>query len=188
MTSTKRSTRAGQTAMESDDFARLVAEAQSGDQDAFGKIIAIAQNRLFRFCLFLCGDRALAEDISQEALLRAYSRLGSLTKTESFMDWLFRIAKNLYIDHVRSAHNRETDLDPEALESAFAEGSDVAQILAVQKILAQFEPEDRALLILIEIEERSYKEAAELLEISEDAVRSRLFRLRQSFLEKWRQH
>ncbi len=55
----------------------------------------------------------------------------------------------------------------------------------MQKVLSQFEPEERYLLILVEVEGRSYKEAADILEVSEDAVRSRLFRLRQSFLEKW---
>lgn len=156
-----------------------------GDQQAFGTLIGLTQHRLFKFCLYLCGDRVVAEDLCQEAYLRAYNRMDSLTKAESFLDWLFRIAKNLFIDHLRSGQSRESELDEEQLESLGAETSDLSEILAVHKSLAQFETDDRYLLLLVDYEGRTYQEAAEMMGISEDAVRSRLFRLRQAFLEKW---
>jgi len=165
--------------------ATLVTAAMKGDQQAFGALIGTTQHRLFKFCLYLCGDRVVAEDLCQEAYLRAYSRMDSLTKAESFLDWLFRIAKNLFIDHLRSGQSRESELDEEQLESMGVDSADLSEIIAVHKSLAQFETEDRYLLLLIDYEGRTYQEAAEMMGITEDAVRSRLFRLRQAFLEKW---
>ncbi len=87
MTSSKRVKQAAPKSVDPGDLEKLVLQAQAGDQDAFSSLIEATQNRLFRFCVYLCGDRTLAEDICQETLLRAFSRLSSLTKTQSFLDW-----------------------------------------------------------------------------------------------------
>lgn len=163
----------------------LVHAAARGDRDAFGALIEATQHRLFKFCLYLSGDRIVAEDLCQESYLRAYGRLRDLTKAEAFLDWIFRIAKNLFIDQVRSGRSRETELTEDQLASLGVEDSDLSEIIAVHKSLSQFEPEDRYLLLLVDCEGRTYREAADMMEISEDAVRSRLFRLRQEFLKNW---
>ena len=170
---------------ENEDLLReLVLKVQGGDTNCFGELIEKTQNRLFKFCFFLSGNRVVAEDLAQEAYLKAFDRIKGLTKAESFQDWLFRIAKNLYIDQVRSGASRETAVEEAQLESLGVEAN-LTEILSVQKALSQFEPEDRALLILVEVEGRTYKEAAAHLETTEDAVRSRLFRVRQEFVRKW---
>lgn len=167
------------------DLSAIIVAAKAGDQKAFGQLIEATQNRLFRFCVTLTADKSLAEDLCQEAYLKVFSRLGDLEKPDAFIDWLFRITKNIFLDQMRSPVAKETSLDEQTLEMQRAEDRDWAEILSIHQAMSQFEPEDRWLLMLVDLEERSYSEAGDIMGISEDAVRSRLFRLRKIFLEKW---
>ena len=160
----------------------LIAAAQKGDIVAWRRLIESSQSRLFRFCVVLCGDPLRAEDLCQEAFLRAFASLDQLKDSQSFMDWLFRMTRNLFIDGLRKA--REIPTTAEAVEESA--GPEFQEHLAVHQTLSQFEPEDRLLLLLVDMEGHSYGEAAEILGATEAAVRSRLFRLRREFLEKWR--
>jgi RNA polymerase sigma-70 factor (ECF subfamily) len=159
----------------------LVEAAQKGDMKAWRALIEATQSRLYRFCLVLCGDPVRAEDLCQDAYLKTFDQLAKVTKPESFIDWLFRMTKNLYIDSYR--RTRETPI--EIADDRIASTGELSEHLAVHQVLSQFEPPDRLLLILVDMEEYSYAEAAGLMGISEDAVRSRLFRLRQEFSKKW---
>ncbi len=172
---------------EEQEAINLLAEAAcSGDQKAFGLLIEKTQARLFRFTLALCGNRQLAEDLCQEAYLKAFSRLSTLENGKAFLDWLFQITKNQYLDHVRSKASRTVSTEDEPIADESTSSADFAEALAVHEALSQFEPEDRWLLLLVDLEERTYREAAEQLSITEDAVRTRLFRLRKEFLQKWK--
>lgn len=159
----------------------LVEAAAAGDQRAVRELVEATQNRLFKFCLVLCGDRARAEDLSQEAFIKALGNLKKLHKPEAFVEWLFRVTRHLYIDEVRKYKDASGDL-----ESVAAESPELSDIISVHQTLAQFEAEDRWLLVLVDMENYSYKEAADILGISEDAVRTRLFRIRKSFIEKYK--
>ena len=167
-------------------ISEFVSRAQAGDSSAYTDLIEATQSRLFRFCLTLTGDRVLSEDLCQDAYIKVLARIGSLEKPGAFMDWLFRITRNLYLDHIRSGQARETELDEAAMESRDPRSADLAEVMSIHRALAQIEPEDRWLLLLVDLEERSYQEAAEALGVSEDSVRSRLFRLRKQFVEQWK--
>ncbi len=158
----------------------LVEAAAAGDAQAVRELVESTQKRLFNFCLVLCGDPARAEDLTQEAFLKVLTNLKSLKKPEAFIDWLFRVTRHLYIDQIRKHKDSTSDLD-----DLPAENPETADIIAVHQTLSQFEPEDRWLLVLVDMENYSYKEAADVLGISEDAVRTRLFRLRKAFIEKF---
>lgn len=161
----------------------IVEAAAAGDSKAVRELVETTQSRTYKFCFVLCGDPIKAEDIAQEAYVKALGSLAKLKQPGAFIDWLFRIARNLYIDEVRK--RKEEALSPEDAEAAEAGGPELVQVLAVHRALSQFEPEDRLLLVLIDMEDYSYKDAAEFLGITEDAVRSRLFRLRKAFVEKY---
>lgn len=165
------------------DLAALAKKIKSGDKEAFARLIELTQNRLLRFTLALTGDRALAEDLCQETYVKAYTAIRSLEKNEALMDWLFKIVKNLHLDFVRARGNQNASLEDANLDAVCADSADQAQLIAVHRALSQFEPEDRHLLLLIDLEERSYAEAGHILGISEDAVRTRVFRLRKRFVE-----
>ncbi len=161
----------------------IVEAAAGGDQTAVKELIESTQSRMFKFCLVLCGDPVQAEDLSQEAYIKALTNLKKLKEPGAFIDWLFRVTRNLYIDQRR--RHREQSLSPEETEKQEAPAHEMTEILAVHKVLSQFETDDRLLLVLVDMESYSYKDAGEILGISEAAVRSRLFRLRKIFVEKW---
>lgn len=162
----------------------LVAKAAAGDKAAVRELVEATQARLFKFCLVLTGDKSRAEDLSQDAYLKALESLSSLKEHGAFIDWLFRVTKNLYIDQMR--RRREQSATPESLNEIAAESPELAEVIAVHRVLSQFEPQDRFLLVLVDMEDYSYKDASASLGISEDAVRSRLFRLRKEFVEKFK--
>ncbi len=159
----------------------IVEAAATGDARAVRELIEATQGRLFKFCLVLCGDKARAEDLSQDAFIKALANLKKLQKPEAFVEWLFRVTRHLYIDEVRKFKDASGDL-----ESVEAPARDHADIIAVHQTLSQFEAEDRWLLVLVDMENYSYKEAAEIMGVSEDTVRTRLFRLRKAFIEKYK--
>lgn len=159
----------------------LVRAVTAGDKAAARELVEKTQKRLFKFCLVLCGDAVRAEDLAQEAFLKALSSLQKLKNPDAFPDWLFRITRHLYIDEVRK--QREVGGDADEVQ---APAPELLDIVAVHQTLSQFEAEDRWLLALVDMENYSYREAAEILGISEDAVRTRIFRIRKAFIEKYK--
>jgi RNA polymerase sigma-70 factor (ECF subfamily) len=160
-------------------MAALVAAALQGEERARGALIEATQDKLYRFCFMLGRNKEGAEDLCQEVYLKAFRNLAKIKNPEAFQGWLYQIAKNLFIDMKRAKGG-----EPPPTEDENA-SPDMETAMHVREILSQFETEDRALLLLVELEGQSYKEAAETLETTEDAVRSKLHRLRQAFLKKF---
>ena len=95
-------------------------------QERFISLVRAEQEPLRRFLLALCaGDAALADDIAQDALVRAYVASGSFLGLSKFSTWLFRIAYNCYIDHCRKTKPEQTSVD-DALDLPASESSDSA--------------------------------------------------------------
>jgi RNA polymerase sigma-70 factor (ECF subfamily) len=174
------------------DWGKLVIAARKGDQAAISELVEAAQPRLYRFCFYLCGNKPKAEDLCQEAFIKALSNLKKIKEPARFLSWLFRSTKNHFLDEVKAARNRES----ESIDSPDEEGGSAATrsealkldarqegMVAVQEALSKLAQEDRFVLLLVDMEERSYQEAAEIIGISEAAVRSRLHRARKAFEE-----
>src|SRR5947209_8335411 len=87
--------------MDRADEEALLAAAKAGDQDAFGRLVDGERQSLYRLCFKMAGSHEDAEDLVQEALLRAFSALGTFREQSSFKTWLHRIATNLCLDHQR---------------------------------------------------------------------------------------
>jgi RNA polymerase sigma-70 factor (ECF subfamily) len=158
-----------------------VKKAKTGDQEAQSFLIEHFQKRLFQFCYFLVHRREVAEDLCQDAFIKAFQSLPQLKNENAFQTWLFQIAKNLFLDFKKSAAQTETPVE-EPLEGEITEPG-MEQVFLVRKVLSHFETEDRLLLLLVELEGNSYKEAGEIVGVSEDTVRSRLHRLKTEFLK-----
>lgn len=160
-------------------FIELVAAALRHEETAKSELIRMTQAPLFKFCILLGNSREIAEDLCQDVYIKAFRNLDQLKKPEAFLGWLYQIAKNLFLDHKRS-ERPTTHLVPDR-ESTDSTSETIFQL---RQLLSQFETEDRYLILLIELEGQSYKEAAELISTSEDAVRSRIHRLRQEIIKK----
>lgn len=126
----------------------------------------------------------MAEDLCQESLVRILRSLSELKSVETYFAWTCRIAKNLFVDQSKSKKSSILNkASAYRVESAQEDG--VEQALAVHQVLSQLETADRLVLLFVDMEGCSYGEAALALGVSEDAVRSRLFRARKFFIEKW---
>ena len=143
-------------------------------QERFISLVRAEQEPLRRFLLALCcGDAALADDIAQDALVRAYVASGSFLGLSKFSTWLFRIAYNCYIDHCRKAKPEQTSVD-DALDLPAVESSDSA--FRYQQLYRAMDlPEkEKAAISLFYFEDRSIKEIAAILGIPQGTVKYHL--------------
>jgi len=172
--------------------AQLLADAVDGG-DALNSIISDISQPVYRFCLSMLADPALAEDAAQDSLIKICSSLETFENRSKFSTWAYRIAANRCLDLLRRKKSRpedsldaivETHDGDESLASGSgdAESAMLADKLLVEAALAKLEPEQRSVLVLREISGLSYDEIAETLAIPAGTVKSRIFRARQELL------
>ena len=144
-------------------------------RERFIDLVRVEQEPLRRFLLALCnGDAALADDIAQDALVRAYVASGSFLGLSRFSTWLFRIAYNCYIDHHRKAR-----LDEAPVEAALAvpadESTDAAfRYQQLYQALERLPGKEKAAIALFYFEDRSIKEIASILDLPQGTVKYHL--------------
>ena len=80
---------------------KRIKQVIKGDQNAFGELVELYKDKVFHICFRMLGNRHEAEDIAQEAFIRAYINIESFNQKRKFSTWLFRIATNLCIDRIR---------------------------------------------------------------------------------------
>jgi RNA polymerase sigma-70 factor (ECF subfamily) len=131
-------------------------------------------------------SRGRAQDLCQETYLYALEHIKTLKEPLGFPKWLFLIAKNRFIDFKRSPKNKPHDsLNDSSLGSVLQNPADTELAFQIQEALNVLKPQDRIVLLVVDIEGYSYTEAAEIIKISESAVRSRLHRAREAFAQKF---
>ena len=144
-------------------------------RERFIDLVRVEQEPLRRFLLALCnGDAALADDIAQDALVRAYVASGSFLGLSKFSTWLFRIAYNCYIDHHRKAR-----LDEAPVEAALAVPADESNDAAFRyqqlyQALERLPEKEKAAIALFYFEDRSIKEIASILDMPQGTVKYHL--------------
>jgi len=171
-----------------------LAAARRGDRDAFTSLVCPHTTNLQRLAQRIIGNAEDAEDICQESLLKAFTRLdqfdGTKTETHEFRAWLMRITANCAIDFLRrkkaskqvpleECHETPTELNPARKgwgESPEAWYTRDEQVRLVKDAIAGLPPELRRVCLFRMMEELSTKEVAARLGISTIAVRLRLFR------------
>ncbi len=164
---------------------RRIVAAQHGDRAAFAELVERYWDRLYRWLYHLTHDRHAAEDLAQETFLKAFAGLKKFQAGTNFGAWLFRIAHNNFANQCRSAARRREALpdnlpDPRrgpAEEAASAEAvQDLAR--AINRLPAEF----RAALLLRVEEGLSFRQIAEVLDLTEETARWRVFKARQKLL------
>jgi RNA polymerase sigma-70 factor (ECF subfamily) len=172
--------------------ARLVDEARRGDSDAFGQLVLRYERRVIRVIRRFMPDDQMAQDLTQEAFLRAFERLEQFDPSRRFGPWLFRIAVNLTYDHLRRVKRRgkwalfsesaqERTPDPATADPRLH--LDLSQ--EVQMVMADVPEAYRTVLILRDLEGFSTSEVAAVTERSEATIRWRLAEARRMFREAW---
>jgi len=163
----------------------LLKDARAGDREALGELYRLHSRRVYNLTLRMTGDPAEAADLAQDAFLKAFGAIESFRGDSGFGTWLHRIAVNTVRDHFRKRRPQPTDEDSlerlvEAADVPRASRNPVEDRLSDEVTAALTAlPEDfRLTVVLCDLLDYSYAEAADILEIAEGTVKSRLFRAR----------
>jgi len=174
----------------------LLKRCRDGEMGGFAVLIRKYQDRLYNAILKMCGNPDDAEELCQEAFVKALENLGTFRQDSGFYTWLFRIGMNLTISRRRKGgrvkfHSLDPggrdDEPPQRLRDALADRAqrDPAEEAAqkdvnrrVMEALAEVEDDFRAVVVLRDIEEMSYKQISRVLGTPVGTVKSRLYRAR----------
>ena len=143
---------------------------------------------LRRFAHGLTCDRDAADDLTQATLERALSKSSAWDSSRPLKSWVFKIAKNIWLDQLRAQKVRANteDIDDEEINIAddnLADMDTTHELREVTERMRELPEDQRAVLVLVAVEGYSYKEAAELLDIPVGTVMSRLSRARKTLIE-----
>jgi len=184
--------------IEDDTDQQLVERVQQGDRSAFDLLVRKYQHRVLKLVSRFVSDAAEAEDVAQEAFIKAYRALPAFRGDSAFYTWLYRIAintaKNALVSNRRRPVDFDLDLqDPEQYERhARLKDADTPEgvllteeiRLVVEKALEQLPEDLRTAIVLRELEGLSYEEIAEAMDCPVGTVRSRIFRAREAIDKK----
>jgi RNA polymerase sigma-70 factor (ECF subfamily) len=169
--------------------------ATGGPQTEFEKLYLRSQRRAYNLAYRLTGNSADAEDVTQDAYVRAWNNFSAYDDSRSFEGWLFRIITNRVID-MRRRQKRvpmysldapiQSDEDGQSLAHEFAApNSDPEEIVVgpvieekIQKALAALSPDYQAAILMCDVQQRSYQEIATVMHCAIGTVRSRIHRAR----------
>jgi RNA polymerase sigma factor (sigma-70 family) len=173
---------------------KLVRRAQKGDKAAFAELFTRYEGRIFGYLYRMVGDRTWAEDLAQEAFIRAHQHLGQLGPPYDFKSWVYRIAGNLALDGLRRYRDEVPLPDWDSGEATAPEPADqrregdpedqarLAEVrAAVWRAIHQLPDNYRQVLTLREIDGLSYNEIADVVGVSLGNVRVTLHRARLQF-------
>jgi RNA polymerase sigma-70 factor (ECF subfamily) len=169
----------------------LAKRAQAGDAEAFGELVKRYQAAVYNTCYRLLGERQAAEDLAQEAFIRAYQRLKTFDAARPFEPWMRRVAANLCVNFLKTQHGVEWALEDDLFASSATGPTDpetacerVERAEAVRAALLALPAQYRVVIVLRHFEEMSYREMTNHLKIPLSDVKSYLFRARRMLAER----
>jgi len=176
----------------------VIERARKGDEAAFSQIVAAYRKRILGTISRLIGYPEDVEDVGQEVFVRLYYSLDQLRTPEVFEPWMYRLTVNAAYDYMRRRKRRResrmSDLSEQQvmMADAVAGGKEREEEVRragirefVQSLLGGISEDDRALLILKEVEGLSLKEMEQIYKVNESALKVRLFRARQRVLKAY---
>jgi RNA polymerase sigma-70 factor, ECF subfamily len=161
----------------------VLRKAQRGDERAFSLILRAYEAPVFNYVMRLVGDRALAEDLTQEVFLRVYQGLPSFSLRSRFTTWLFQVTKNRVLDELRAVERRPRAVvtidDVPPLEVLDAPLEQVEEMDAVWRAIHGLTVDLKMALLLRDVVGLSYNEIADALEITLATVKWRIYKARE---------
>lgn len=172
--------------------AAVIRRVLDGDGNAFEALVAAYEKNVYNLALRMTGNAQDAEDMAQEAFVKAYTSLPGFRGDSKFSVWLYRIVSNVCLDFLRRQNRRPAsslsleDEDGEESQMDIPDESQSPEQLlersltqeAVRRGLQSLSAEQRQILLLREIQGLSYEEIAETLDLEAGTVKSRIFRAR----------
>jgi len=177
---------ADQPAAPPDTIETLIHRCLQGDERAWATIVSQHWRRVFNVAYKFVGRHDEAEDLTQEIFLKIFKSLDTFDRRANFQTWLVSVSRNLCIDHYRSVRKeRETidrDVDAASLSPASADESPIAaleqrdRVTLLRQALARLPDTLRSAVVMRDIQELSYQEIANRLDLPEGTVKSRINR------------
>jgi RNA polymerase sigma-70 factor (ECF subfamily) len=167
------------------DDAEAVAKARGGDQDAFRVLVERHSRSVFRLAYRMTGSAEDAEDVVQDTFVRAYRQLARFESRSNFATWLYRIAFNCAIDHLRGRPSREAAQPHETLErlAPAASGPSTEDLVyagqigdRVQAALNGLTAQERAAFLMRHYQGCSIEEIGRALDLKANAAKHSIFR------------
>ena len=169
-----------------DEEAGPIRDARQGDRRAFAALVERYWDRLYRWMYHLAHHRQSAEDLCQEAFLKAMTGLPSFREGSNFRAWLFRIAYNGFINQQRKSL-RIRDAFPTNItangEGPAEQAMSRESLLVLARAVGRLPDDFRAAFLLRVEEDLSFRQIAEILEITEETARWRVFKARQKLMD-----
>ena len=178
------------------DDKTLAAQAAEGSQRAFRELLERYERPVFSLVYRMVRDRALAEDLTQEAFIRAFNAIGGYNPGYKFSSWIFKIAHNLTIDHLRrkridtislhgspnalteeeQARTRPIVESPDERPDAYVENLELGD--EIEAAIGGLRPQYRTVTLLRHVEGYSYNEIAEIMDLPMGTVKTYIHRAR----------
>lgn len=157
----------------------LIRSAQKGDQGSFQKLILMHQDTIYRQTYFMLHEQGKAEEAAEKAILQAYQLLPKFDQ-QSFRCWILRIATNACLEELR--HQKRASFLPffkkQPVQGKGLKSEEQGEYGRLNQVIQQqmrtLEPEEKAVIVLIDVQGLKYGEAAEILQISLKTLKSRL--------------
>jgi RNA polymerase sigma-70 factor (ECF subfamily) len=178
----------------------LVAQAQAGDTDAFEQLIQRHQQRVYGLCYHLTSNHEDANDLAQEAFVKAWKALRNFKGDSSFYTWIYRIAYNGTLNHLKQRRNRTPHLSLNDLDARAENDAELVELVSdrtprrdagltelqrhLNEALLRLSEEHRTVVTLHDIQGLPHEEIARIMECNPGTVRSRLYYARQQ-LQAW---
>jgi len=174
----------------------VVALAQQGKESAYRELLTRYERPVFSLIFRMVRDRETAEDLAQETFVKVLNNIDRYSPDFKFSSWLFKIANNLTIDHLRRRRVDTISIEgaPDAVTAesakatsitiASADQSPLAELesrelgQAIERAIAKLRPEYRACIMLRHVEDRSYEEIAEIVKLPLGTVKTYIHRAR----------
>lgn len=168
----------------------LLKRALAGDISAFEELVASNEKRIYNLCYRMMKNDQDAQDMAQEALIKAWKNLRNFNLKAAFSTWLYRIAVNTCLDELRKRKNSAQSIEElkekghlieDEKSGSFSENSDLKQELS--RAMDKLDPNEKIIIVLKDVQGYSYEEIGEILNCPVGTVRSRLSRSRKKLAE-----
>ena len=161
---------------------------RDGDTEAFGVLVRRYEDFVFTLARGIVLSDDQAKDVAQETFLRAYRAIRRFERRSSFKTWLYRIACNTAMSHLKSRGSNEISIDDIQLEQSTSSGAEYSIRKTLEKLIRLLKPELKTVVILHYYDDLKYEEIAEILECPIGTVKIRLFRAKHDLKKLWDQY
>ncbi|HVD60409.1 MAG TPA: sigma-70 family RNA polymerase sigma factor [Gemmatimonadaceae bacterium] len=174
----------------------VVALAQQGKEAAYRELLLRYERPVFSLIFRMVRDREMAEDLAQETFVKVLNNIDRYSPDFKFSSWLFKIANNLTIDHLRRRRVDTISIEgaPDAVTAESAKATSISIVAgdesplaelesrelgqSIERAIAKLRPEYRACILLRHVEDRSYEEIAEIVKLPLGTVKTYIHRAR----------